>query len=292
VLVHPESANIVFTAGREAGMPSPLLLSVSHDTGATWTRTLVEGEEGICLVLEPTSTSPRVYAAGYSGGSGIVMVTDDYGRSWKRTDAAPPSAVRDVAVDPGNPDLAYAATEDGLFQTTDGGDSWASICSISGLRAVEIDPRWSDVLYVGGRSGVYRRWVYWQPFSTGLPATGVTRLEWAGDSIPVLLAGTEDQACYAYAHPNAVTESGSAIVLRPAGSLVGQVGQEVVFAAGAAGDCRVAVFDAAGRSIASGPVRVGTGGTAAFRMPDRAGVYVLRVLGSGAGRAVRLVVVR
>jgi hypothetical protein len=292
VLVHPESANVIFTGGREAGMPSPLLLSVSRDTGHTWTRMILEGEEGICLVLEPAHSSPRVYAAGYSGGSGVVLLTDDYGLSWKRTDAAPPSAVRDMAVDPGDPDIAYAATSSGLYQTTDGGDSWASICSIPGLRAVEIDRWWSSWLYVGGDRGLYRRTYDWEPFDEGLPATGITRLEWAWAGASVLLAGTEDQACYAFEFPNAVAESGALTATRRPVSVVARAGQSVALAAGAAGDCRAAVFDAAGRLISSGPVRFGADGAAAFTMPDRAGVYVVRVLGRDVSRVIRLVVVR
>ena len=49
-----------------------------------------------------------------------------------------PGAITAFAVDPLNPQVAYAGTSTGLFKTTSGGDAWSSVLPSSYVGAVVI----------------------------------------------------------------------------------------------------------------------------------------------------------
>ncbi|HUF38295.1 MAG TPA: hypothetical protein VMN57_07220 [Anaerolineales bacterium] len=156
LLVHPDRTDLVFAGTEPAG------IFVSDDAGLTWTgRPEVErlrDEHGWWLPYSPESGcvrglafhGERGYAAVEVGG---VLRTLDGGATW---DLAPGSSgdpqfrdpppdhvhadVHSVEVHPSSADLAFAATNAGLYRSRDAGETWMRINADGYTRAVWLDP--------------------------------------------------------------------------------------------------------------------------------------------------------
>ena len=62
--------------------------------------------------------------------------------------------VNGFAVDPTNPKTMYVAMRDGLFKSTDAGNSWKSAGNeLKNLAAVAINPKKRDEVYVSAMDG-------------------------------------------------------------------------------------------------------------------------------------------
>jgi photosystem II stability/assembly factor-like uncharacterized protein len=99
----------------------------------------------------------------YGGGAWGVFVSTDGGRSWMvASDGLPTnSVVEEIAVDPVDPLVAYAAVAAvyeplGVYKTTDGGARWeqrSQGLESPSINAIVIDPANPQVLYAGAGSG-------------------------------------------------------------------------------------------------------------------------------------------
>jgi len=95
-----------------------------------------------------------------------------------------PLAIHQIAVDPGHPQLIYAATSNyGILKSADGGATWN--LSNQGLesythRAVAINPLYPDIVYVGSWSGGVSKSVdrgsHWTAVNDGLGDTAIEDL--------------------------------------------------------------------------------------------------------------------
>ena len=78
------------------------------------------------------------------------------------------SGVSSVLVDPGNPDIVYAGTDNGVYQSTSGGGSWIvmndSLLDYN-VTSLGIDP--ADYLYCGTQDAGMFRWTLDVGISTG-----------------------------------------------------------------------------------------------------------------------------
>ena len=131
--VSPDGPNKVFAGTRGDGV------WLSEDFGESWTKPCY-GKRGPgkvrCVTIDPHDPR-RIYA----GTEPIdVFMSEDEGSSWDRLDAVwdipfvatipyPVATVephvRDIAVDPTDPDILYAALQVGfIVKSTDGGSSW------------------------------------------------------------------------------------------------------------------------------------------------------------------------
>ena len=87
----------------------------STDAGATWTRMGLENSEHIQNVLIDPRDSNVVYVSAIgplwnAGGDRGLYKTTDGGKTWKAVlTISPDTGVTDVAMDPKNPDVLYAA---------------------------------------------------------------------------------------------------------------------------------------------------------------------------------------
>lgn len=176
----------------------------SFDGGLSWSYRWGLWDGGVDLVpggiREPTvariefapSLPSTVYAAvaerecmlGHEpcvAGIGVI-VSSDGGASWRQTSTAGIGhvGVLDLAVDPSNPQWVFAATENGLFRTADGGNTWTPVSGglpvRTRVRTVAIDPEHSAHMLAGADGlGVYSSHdggTTWEPSSTGLEANG------------------------------------------------------------------------------------------------------------------------
>jgi len=63
--------------------------------------------------------------------------------------------VNGFAVDPDNPKVMYAAMRDGLFKSTDAGETWKPLGKeLENLAAVAVNPRRPGEVYVSTTDGV------------------------------------------------------------------------------------------------------------------------------------------
>jgi photosystem II stability/assembly factor-like uncharacterized protein len=190
IAVAPSDPNIVYVASGE-GLQRPDLsvgdgIYKSTDAGQTWTHLgLRDGRQIPALAVDPRDPN-RLFAAvlghpyGPNEERGIFASTDG-GQNWQKVLYVDQNTgASDIAMDPSNPDVLYAAlwearegpwefgneysgTHGGIFKSTDGGKTWHKLTE--GLPAVEqayvavapSDPRRLYASVAAGREvGIYR----------------------------------------------------------------------------------------------------------------------------------------
>ena len=131
-----------------------------------------------------------------SWGNGVYRSTDA-GRTWKHLGLENTHDIPRLAVDPGNPDVAYVAAlghlwganpERGVYKTTDGGKSWKQLLKIdsdTGACDVVLDPKSPNTVYAGMYA---RRRTPWS-FTGNSDKGGLFRSDDAGGSWKKLTNG-------------------------------------------------------------------------------------------------------
>jgi photosystem II stability/assembly factor-like uncharacterized protein len=207
------------------------------NAGTTWTPLFdKEGSFAIgCLALDPKD--PRVVWVGtgennsqrsVSYGDGIYKSVDG-GTSWKKMGLEESMHIGRIAIDPRDSDVVYVAAfgplwssggDRGLFKTTDGGQTWEAILTISpdtGVSEVLIDPFDPDTLWAtayqrrrhvwtlingGPEAGIHKSTdagKTWHEVSAGLPTVDMGRIG---------LAASPSQRGLLYAVVEAATNAG------------------------------------------------------------------------------------
>jgi photosystem II stability/assembly factor-like uncharacterized protein len=113
-------------------------------------------------------------------GDGVYSSTDA-GKSWQYAGLREARSTSALVVDPGNPDVVYAASmghvfkanaERGVFKTTDGGKTWSKILFIddnTGAISLVMDPHHPAVLYAAMWQALRTPWL----LSSGGPGSGI-----------------------------------------------------------------------------------------------------------------------
>lgn len=117
---------------REGGPPH-LGFIVSRDRAETWEPVALRGAADF---HDLAVAGPRVY--GYDSTGQLLRVSDDEGRTWEDR---PPRPVRDVTVDPDEPDRVLATTPDGLLVSDDAARSFRAVVDGPRLLVVDWSPR-------------------------------------------------------------------------------------------------------------------------------------------------------
>jgi len=117
--------------------PSLLGFIVSRDRARTWRPVALSGSVDF---HDLAAVGSRVY--GYDSTSGRMFVSADTGRTW--TPRAP-EELRDLTVDPTDPDRVLAISSGGLLESTDAGLTFRPILSAPGLLLVD----WADGMLAG-----------------------------------------------------------------------------------------------------------------------------------------------
>ena len=134
---HPDPA--------DADQPPNLGLIESRDGGKTWNNISLLGEVDF-HVLE--AEGPTVY--GVNSSDGKLMASTDGGKSWEKQ--TPPAAVFGLAIDPGDTRHITVSTEEGVFDSSDAGETWRPRRSdVGGLLAW---PAKNALYLVGGDGAV------------------------------------------------------------------------------------------------------------------------------------------
>ena len=165
-----------------------------------------------CVTMDPNNHNVVWVGTGENNnqrsvayGDGVYK-TEDGGRTWKNMGLKTSEHIGMIAVDPRDSDVVYVAAygplwraggERGLYRTTDGGQTWNTVLTISehtGVSEVYLDPRDPDVIYAvahqrrrhvftlvdgGPESAVYKSedaGKTWKKITRGLPGGHLGRI--------------------------------------------------------------------------------------------------------------------
>jgi len=147
-----------------------------------------EGSYSIgCVTIDPNNTDVVWVGTGENNSQRSVSFGDgvyksvDAGRSWKNMGLPESEHIGMIAIDPRDSDTVYVAAQGplwraggdrGLYKTTDGGETWEQVLSVSddtGINEVHLDPRDPDTIYA---SAYQRRRHVWTLIDGG-PEGGI-----------------------------------------------------------------------------------------------------------------------
>ena len=159
--VDPKNPSIWYAAASSGN------LWKTENRGNTWTAVFENyGSYSLgAVVVDPKDSNIVWLATGENNnqrsvgfGDGLYKSTDA-GRTWKRTGLENSEHIQNILIDPRNSNTVYvsaigplwsAGGERGLYKTTDGGQTWKAVLSISpdtGVTDVVMDPKKPDTLY-------------------------------------------------------------------------------------------------------------------------------------------------
>jgi photosystem II stability/assembly factor-like uncharacterized protein len=173
----------------EKNLPPHLGLIESTDKGQSWQSISLSGEADFHVLR---FTGEHVY--GYDASNDRLLVSADRGRSWNELEK--PGPIVDLAVDPRDAGRILVASaggvEEGLFESSDGGESWKRVSEAVGLLA------WPDRLYLIAGSG--------EVFASG---DGGRRLKQQGEigGQPAALVAEGPKELYAALHDGTIKRS-------------------------------------------------------------------------------------
>ena len=165
IVVDPTDSDVIYASSYPGG------LFKTTDGGATWKDKNFflpsfevddPNRQGYYrFAIDPTDPN-RLYFAVY--GKGVYVSNDGANTQmplFGENNEMRGKLLTDIAINPLNPDEIYAATEDGVYRTADGGTSWSDFSG--GLRCPDIRTltvTTDETLYAGSKGyGLYRRGV-------------------------------------------------------------------------------------------------------------------------------------
>jgi len=182
----------------DPSQPERIILGVegiyhSDNQGQNWSYQMIPEVNPMAAVIEFAPSNARViYMGGASANSMVhpenfsgqgIAVSKDGGETWESI-AGPEFnhvPVMDITIDPSDPDTVYAATQNGLFKSTNSGEDWTSFPGLpeGATRTAGISPKNSNMLFAGIELiGFYLSQdggVSWQQVTSGLEPNGSHR---------------------------------------------------------------------------------------------------------------------
>jgi len=192
----------------------------TENRGNTWTPIFeTYGSYSLgCVTVDPRDSNAVWLGTGenhnqrsVSYGDGVYKSTDG-GKAWQRTGLEHPEHTQNIVIDPRNSNVVYVTAigplwssggDRGLYKTTDGGQTWKAVLTISadtGVTDMAMDPKKPDIIIaaalqrrrqvgqlVGGgpESGLYKTTNggnTWTKLTKGLPAVDMGRTGLGMDS--------------------------------------------------------------------------------------------------------------
>lgn len=152
--MHP-NGKVFYASGHK--VPDAPLMGVarSDDGGFSWKIIALRNKVDF-HAMTISRANPDILYAWYYSDKRFYKSTDG-GRSWSNPKAQGLSNVIALATDPTDEQVVWAATQHGLFRSTDGGESF-ELVSFGGtpVITVAVDPQNPQVLYVSLESGLQK----------------------------------------------------------------------------------------------------------------------------------------
>lgn len=131
----------------------------SHDGGQSWSRLArVAKRDDIALdniVVDPTN-SKHILIGGWvlSHVDGGLFVSNDGGKTWTANEQMKGHSIRALTVAPSDPKTMVLGALDGVYRSTDGGNTWALISpegstELHEIESIAIDPKDPSIIYAG-----------------------------------------------------------------------------------------------------------------------------------------------
>lgn len=182
----------------------------TRDGGRVWEERMAGMKEvHIVVSIAIDHREPRILYAGTTGG---IYRLDDGAASWKKTNnglipdselmAAMALGVNVIVLDPLHPEIVYAGTTKGLFQTKNRGETWERIglaLPDPFISCIVVHPVQSNLLYIGGPGGVWKSIDSGQTFqavNSGLATLNVRTLTMSPHNPQELYSGTNGSGLY------------------------------------------------------------------------------------------------
>ena len=208
VAVDPKNPSVWYVAAASGN------LWKTENRGNTWTAVFDEyGSYSLgAVTVDPKDSNVVWLGTGENNnqrsvafGDGIYKSTDA-GKTWKRMGLENSEHIQNIVVDPRNSNVVYVSAigplwssggDRGLFKTTDGGQTWKAVLSISadtGVTEVAMDPKNPDVLYA---AAYQRRRAVGQLIGGG-PESGLYKSTNARSDLDEADEGTADRRARAH----------------------------------------------------------------------------------------------
>jgi PKD repeat protein len=173
IAFHPSNPDIIYVGAPAGG------LWVTTNGGNGWS-TLTDGLPTLgvsSIVIDPLNPSTIYIGTGDRDGSDApgmgVMKSTDNGISWQLANNGMGNrTVGAMLIDPIDPQIVYAGTNNGFLKSTDGGANWV-LKSNSGFKDLKFKPGSNTILYGAASGGFYRSTdagENWFQITAGLPS--------------------------------------------------------------------------------------------------------------------------
>jgi photosystem II stability/assembly factor-like uncharacterized protein len=200
----------------------------TKDGGRVWEERMAGMKEvHIVVSIAINQRDPRVLYAGTTGG---IYRSDDGATTWKKMNtglipdselmAAMALGINVIVINPIDPDVVYAGSTKGLFQTKNRGALWERIgldLPDPYVSSILVSPTDPNLLYIGGPGGVWKSTDGGRTFHTinsGLATLNIRTLAMSPRNALELFAGTNGSGLY---HSLNGGESWVAMPLKAAG---------------------------------------------------------------------------
>ena len=182
----------------------------TRDGGREWQERMAGMKEvHIVVSIAINPKDPRVLYAGTTGG---IYRSDDASATWKKINhglipdsellAAMALGINVIVIDPVNPDVVYAGSTKGLFQTKNRGAAWERIgltLQDPYISSIVLHPTDRNVLYIGGPGGVWKSTDSgrtFQAMNNGLATLNIRTLAMSPRNQQELFTGTNGSGLY------------------------------------------------------------------------------------------------
>ena len=200
IQLHPKNPDIIYVATND-------YIYKSRDAGQTWTNLSKGMSHSRVISMAVDLAYPAVVYAGTKGDA--VYKSHDGGQRWVSMrsgldDATISSVVNQFVFDPTDSNHIFLATTMGVFETKNGGESWAK--KMEGMKEVlmvvtlEMDPTRPAILYAGTSGGVYKtinEANHWEKVNNGLVSPDIVKSSRALNVTSVLVDPFQPETVYA-----------------------------------------------------------------------------------------------
>ena len=157
IAFHPNDSEIIF-----AGAPSGGFWKTTN--GGDWWVNLTDNLPTLgvsAIVINPNNPNEIYIGTGDRDGGDApglgVWKTIDGGETWIDPNFSIPNLVIGMMViNPNDPSIVLAATNAGVYRTTNSGDSWALVSPTSNFKDIKLHPTNPDIVYATGSTSFYR----------------------------------------------------------------------------------------------------------------------------------------